>query len=143
MLNSKMIIVIVVLPLFSFKCISKRMRENFIEVDNQLSNNIYCIPSFNYPDTSLSFTNRERILANDSIYYVGSLNSKKLFYIDLCKKESWQRLMKSDTIQVFVFEERVVKEKSWKEIAFNSLYLRRLTYAYNDIVNNGCKITIQ
>lgn len=143
MFNSKVIIAIMVLPLFSFKCISKKMRENFIEVNNQLSKNIYCIPSFNYPDTSLSFTNRERILANDSIYYVSSLNSKRLFYIDLCKRETWQRLTKTDTIQIFVFDEAVIKEKSWNEISSRKLYLRRLIYSYDDIFNNGCKIMVK
>jgi hypothetical protein len=119
------------------------MRENFIEVNNQLPNNVYCVPSFDYPDTALLFTNKEKILANDSIYYVGSFNSKRLFYIDLCKIETWKRLVKSDTIQIFVFDENTVKEKSWNEIVSGKLYLRRLIYTYNDIINNGCKITVK
>lgn len=135
--------IVALLPLFAFKCISKKMRENFIEVNNQLPANVYCVPNFNYPDTTLSFTSKEKILANDSIYYVGSSNSKRLFYIDLCKIETWKRVVKSDTIQIFVFEEKVIKEKAWNEINANNLYLRRLTYAYNDIVNNGCKIKLQ
>jgi hypothetical protein len=119
------------------------MRENFIEVNNQLPNSIYCVPSFDYPDTTLLFTNKGKILANDSIYYVGSSNSKRLFYIDLCKIETWKRLVKSDSIQIFVFDEKVLKEKNWDEIVSGEFYLRRLIYTYNDIINNGCKITVK
>ena len=119
------------------------MRENFIEVNNQLPASVYCVPSFDYPDTGLLFTSKEKILANDSIYYVGSSNSKRLFYIDLCKIETWRRLVKSDTIQVFVFDEKVLKERPWNEIVAGKLYLRRLTYTYKDVVDKGCKITIQ
>lgn len=119
------------------------MRGNFIEVNNQLSVNVYCIPSFEYPDTSIAFTNRAKIFANDSIYYIGSLASKKLFYIDLCKKETWQRVAKADTIQIFVFDEKILKEKSWNDIVSNRIYLQRLIYSYNDIINNGCKITVK
>lgn len=136
------ILIVALLPLFGFKCITKKMRDNFIEVENHLPINVYCVPSYNYPDTSLLFTNKERILANDSIYFVRGSSSKKLFYIDLCTSETWKRVIKADTLQVFVFDEGVIKEKSWNEIVANKLYLRRLTYNYNDIVNNGCKIVV-
>lgn len=119
------------------------MRENFIEVNNQLPASVYCVPNFDYPDTGLLFTSKEKILANDSIYYVGSSSAKRLFYIDLCKIETWKRLVKSDSIQIFVFDEKVLKEKTWNEIVAGKLYLRRLTYTYKDIVDKGCKITIQ
>lgn len=142
MKNFKLLIVLVV-PLFSFKCITKKMRENFIQVENQLPVNVYSVPSYDYPDTTLAFTNKERILANDSIYFVRAMSTKRLFYIDLCRAETWNRLIKSDSLQVFVFEEAIIKERSWDEIKANKLYLRRLTYAYNDIVNKGCKITIR
>jgi hypothetical protein len=141
--NKILIVIVSLLPLFAFKCITKKMRENFIQINNQLPVDVYCLPSFDYPDTTLLFTSKERILANDSIYYVGSLKSKRLFYIDLCKIETWERLVKSDSIQIFVFDEKVLKEKPWNEIFAGKLYLRRLTYTYKDIVDKGCKITIQ
>lgn len=136
------ILTVLLLPLFAFTCVSKKMKQSFIQVDNQLSKNVYCVPSFDYPDTLLSFTSKEKILANDSIYYLSSESSKKLFYMALCKKDIWDKMIKSDTIQVFVFEEKILKEKSWSDIDANKLYLRRFTYSYNDILNNGCKITI-
>lgn len=119
------------------------MRQNFIQVDNQLSKNVYCVPSFAYSDTLLSFTNKEKILANDSIYYLKSEDSKHLFYKEFCKKVIWDKMIKSDTIQIFVFEEKLLKEKSWEDIVANKMYLRRLTYSYNDIFNNGCRIIVK
>lgn len=132
--------VVLLLPLFAFTCVSKK---NFVKVENQTTQSIYCIPSYSYPDSSLSFINKDQILANDSFFYLRPLSSKKLFYFDLCKRETWDRVMKTDVLQVFVFEESVINGKSWNEITANRLYIRRLTYAYKDIVNNGCKITIQ
>jgi hypothetical protein len=142
MKNFKLLIVLVV-PLFGFKCISKKMRQNFIQVENHLPLNVYCIPSYNHPDTTLTFTDNEHILANDSIYFVSAFHTKRLFYLELCRIETWNRLIKSDSLQIFVFEEAVIKERSWDKIKANRLYLRRLTYAYDDIVNKGCKITIR
>jgi hypothetical protein len=138
-----MILMLAILPLLAFKCVTKKMRENFVQVNNQLSQNIYCVPSFDYPDTSLSFINKERILANDSIYYLSSKSSKKLFHKTLCKKDVWDKMIKSDTIQIFVFEEMLLKEKNWNEIVTNKLYLRRLTYSYNDIISDSCRIIVK
>lgn len=131
---------VLLLPLFAFTCMPKK---NFITVENQINKEVYCIPSYSYPDTSLSFTDKAQILANDSFFYIRPFTSKKLFYVDLCKIETWKRLVKSDTIQVFVFDEKMLKEKPWNEIVAGRLYLRRLTYTYKDIVDKGCKITIQ
>ena len=142
-MSKNKILTVIIIPLLSFKCVSNKMLEKFIEVNNQLSVNVYCLPAFEYPDTSLAFTNKEKILANDSIYYISSLATKKLFYIDLCKKETWQKITKADTIQVFVFDEKVLKERSWNDIVNNRIYLRRLVYSHNDIVHNGCKITVK
>ena len=141
--KSYKLLIVLILPLFSFKCITKKMRQNFIEVENQLSTNIYCVPSYNYPDTTLEFINKGRILANDGIYFLNALSKKRLFYTELCGKDTWDYFIKSDSLQVFVFEEAVIKERSWDEIKTNKLYMRRLTYAYNDIINKGCKIIIQ
>lgn len=132
--------IVFLLPLFAFTCVSKK---NFVTVENKTEKNIYCIPRYNYPDSSLSFITKDQILANDAFFYLRPMSSKKLFYTDLCKRETWSRLIKTDTLQVFVFEEDVIKQKSWEDITADKLYLRRLTYAYDDIVNNGCKITIQ
>lgn len=137
------LLIVLALPLFGFKCITKKMRENFIQIENHVPVNVYCVPSYDYPDTTLTFTNKERILANDSIYFVRTLSTKRLFYVDLCREETWNRLVKHDSLQIFVFDEQVVKQLSWDEIKTNRLYLRRFTYAYKDIINNRCKISVQ
>jgi hypothetical protein len=134
---------ILLLPLFAFKCISKEMRKKIITVDNQLAKNVYCLPSFNYPDTTLNFIDKGQILANDSAYFIRASSQKKLFYKTLCDRASWNYQMTTDTLQVFVIEEKTLKENSWGVIYSHDLYLRRLLFSYTDIINNGCKITIR
>lgn len=137
------IVVVLLLPLFAFKCLSKKTRESFIVANNQLSQNVYCVPSFMYPDTSLSFTSKEKILANDSIYYLGAGAIKKVFYMPLCQKDSWDKIVKSGVLQIFVFDERVVKESNWNDITANRRYLRRITYKYSDIYKDSCRIIVK
>lgn len=139
----KHITLIIILPLFAFTCVSKKMRENFIEVHNKLDKNIYCVPNFNYPDASLSFTSIEKIMANDSIYYLNAQSSKKLFYMALCKKEYWQKMVTSGTLQIFVFDEDVLKKDEWNNIVAGKKYLRRLSFNYDDILKNDCKIVVE
>jgi hypothetical protein len=137
------VLVVLLLPLFAFQCVSKKMLAYFIEVENQIDKNIYCISSFNYPDTTLSFTSKEFIFANDDAYYISSLSKRKPFYNAFCKRTIWTKLLKSDSLQIFVFDDKVLKGKSWNEITANRIYLRRLVYSYNDIVNNSCKIVVK
>jgi hypothetical protein len=139
----KHITLIIILPLFAFTCVSKKMREKFIEVHNKMDKNIYCVPNFNYPDTSLSFTSIEKIMANDSIYYLTAQSSKKLFYMALCKKEFWQKMVTSGTLQIFVFDENVLKKDDWNNIVAEKKYLRRLSFNYDDILKNDCKIVVE
>lgn len=136
------LLVVLLLPLLAFKCMNKKTKASIVEVENQLSANIFCVPGFHYPDSSLSFTNKGRILANEATLFVAANNKVKLFYKPLCEKEYWQAVVKSDRLQVFVFEESIIREKEWDEIASKRLYIRRLVYSYDDIVNNGCKIVI-
>ena len=77
-MQMKKICAITFLPLFAFTCVSKK---NFIRVENKIDKNVYCIPSYAYPDTTLSFTNKEKIFANDTAYFLKSTGSKKLFYM--------------------------------------------------------------
>ncbi len=136
-------LIFLIFPLFGFKCITNKMRENFIQVENLLPFNLYCVPSYAYPDTTLVFTNKERILANDSIYFINALGVKKLFYTDLCNEASWNRLIKGDSLQIFVFDEQVVKHQNWNDVILNKRYLRRLTYGYKDLLTSKCKILVR
>lgn len=66
-----------------------------------------------------------------------------MILIDLCKKETWQRLATADTIQLFVLDEKILKERSSNDIVSNRIYLQRLVYSYNDIISNSCKIIVK
>lgn len=140
---SRHILVILLVPLFSFKCITKKIRHNTISVTNKLTIGVYVIPGFDYPDTSLNFITKGGILANDSIYFVQSQRTRKLFYVDLCNRLTWSFRVKTDTLQVFVFAESTIKDNSWETISKEKLYIRRLTFHYNDILKENCSLTIE
>jgi hypothetical protein len=139
----KHIILIIIFPLFAFTCISKKMRKNFVQVHNRFGKNIYCVPNFNYPDTSLSFTSAEKILANKTLFLFEANSTKHLSRLSLCKKEFWQKIVTTGTLQIFVFDENVLKKDDWINIVAEKKYLRRLSFNYNDILKNECKIVVE
>ena len=139
----RLFILILFLPLFSFVCISKKMKRDTIKVTNNLAEGVYVIPNFRYPDTSFDFTTREHVLANDSIYFIQAHRTKKLFYRDLCNKNTWTYLIKSDTLQVYVFTESIIKNETWATISTEKLFLRKLVFHYNDLIKNNCILTIE
>ena len=128
------------LPLLATRCVK---RWEFIEVENQLGQNIFCLPGFNFPDTSLVYFEKKNILANDAYYFLKSGQKGRLFSEKLCVREKWKQELAKDILQLFVISEKTLREVSWDSIRANRLYLRRLIYTYDDIINNGCKITIR
>ncbi|AEV99392.1 hypothetical protein A4D02_26510 [Niastella koreensis] len=136
----KILVFLLLLPLLAFKC---HRVKNYIEVENQLNQNVFCLPGFNYPDTSLVQFDRHDILANDAVFFVKSAQKQRLFYEYLCVKSAWRQCMAKDTLLVFVIAEKTMRDSSWSSINSNNLYLRRLVYSYDDILNNGSKITIK
>ena len=119
------------------------MRKDTISVTNNLNEGVYVIPNFRYPDTSFDFSSKEHVLANDSIYYIQAHRTKRLFYRDLCNKNTWTNLVKSDTLQVYVFAGSTIKNETRATISNKKLYLRKLIYHYNDLIKNNCILTIE
>lgn len=132
---------VLLLPLLASTC--KKKWEYYIEVENQLEQNVFCLPGFNYPDTSLVYFRKDVILANDVVFYLKSAQKGRLFFEKLCYNGTWKRMLANDTLQVFIIPEKTLKDISWDSINSNHLYLRRLVYSYTDIINNGCKISIR
>ena len=139
----RFILLISLLPLFSFKCITNQMRQDTITVTNKLPIGVYIILNFDYPDSTLSFTSKQHILANDSFYFIPPLQAKKLFYMNLCNRKTWKKLMKTDTLQVYVFDEKDIKEKSWDAINKEKVYLGKLTFHYSSIIKDSCSLVIE
>jgi hypothetical protein len=137
------ILIILLLPLFSFRCIKKSTLAKFIEVDNQLPQNVYCVPDYDYPDTTVLITKNEVILGNQNSFFIKAASKDKLFYNALCDKAVWEKLLTTDKLQLVVIDEKIFKEHSWEEIVSRNLYLRKLLFSYDDIIKNGCKITIR
>lgn len=132
--------IILVLPLLATTCVRKKY---MIHVENQTAENIYLIPNFQYPDTSLKSFSREVLFANDSIHYVAAHYKKPIFFLELCRREEWRRVIRSDTLQVFVISEKEIKQSTSEEIRAKRPFKSRLLISYDDLVKNNCAITIK
>ena len=131
---------ILLLPLFASTCHGWKY---YIEVENHLDQNVFCLPGFSYPDTSLVYFDKRSILGNDVVFFLQPAQKQRLFFEKLLSRTEWRGYLAKDTLQVFVIPEKTLKEVSWDSINANHLYLRRLVYSYTDVINNGGKITIQ
>lgn len=134
------LLTLLLLPLLATRCVK---RWELIEVENQFGQNIFCLPGFNFPDTSFVYFEKQNILANDAYYFLKSGHKGRLFSEKFCVREKWKQALAKDTLQLFVISEKTLKEASWDSIRTNRLYLRRLIYTYEDIIKNGCKIIIR
>jgi hypothetical protein len=137
-------IIILIMLLCSCELLRPKYYDYLVDVENQLPINIYCVPSYNYPDTSLNFTSKGEIIANKGSYFIPAKYKQEMFRRQFfCDKAWWKRNVLSDTLQVFVLDEKVLNEKSWGQIYSNDLYLRRVLVTYDEICNNDCSIIIK
>ena len=139
----RIFLVILLLPLLSFYCVSRKAQKNFVEVENQLPVNVFCFPKQEFPGSNWTFTNKEYISKNRGPYLIKARKKKRLFYVAFCNKLYWSKAGLTDTLQILVVEEKVFNKNTWGYIDSNNLILRKLAYTYDDIINNGCKIIVK
>ncbi len=139
----KIILVILLLPLFSFFCISRKVQKSFIEVQNKLRVSVYCFPKTPFPGSDENYLNKKFISDNGGPYRIKARRKKRLFYQNFCVRDVWYRAGLKDTLHIWVVDEKVYKDNSWGYIDSNNLILRKLAYTYDDIINNGCKIIVK
>ena len=135
------VLLIFLLPLFATKCFKKEDINALINLQNDSGKDLYCIPSYVFPDTSLNFIDKDAILANESSYLVKSGVIKKIGQLPLCSSESWNHYLSNGKLIVFYFEKSVIQNNTWSAIKQNSMYYKRVIYHFTDL--KECRILIK
>lgn len=125
------------------KCYQKEDINNRIKVINNLPFDIYVVPSFNYPDTTLNNLTKEKIVANHSSYFVEHNKENRITLISLCYLKEWQRVVLRDTAYLFVFKESTIRNTEWQEIKKNYLIHKRILLTYSKLINSDCTVKIE
>ena len=128
--------------LLAFTCYTDEDIENRISIKNNRDFDIYCLPSFAYPDTSLAFTSKNSIDANTYAYSIDKNSSKRLGYLSLCYKDEFNRVVESDTLILFIFNKDTIDLNSWEYITNNDKVLKRIYLTYPDLIESNCEIEI-
>jgi hypothetical protein len=109
-------------------------------VENRLDKDVYLVPCFNYPDTTLFFTaNKDSILTNNMIAPFSK--SEKQYKISL--KDSPRDFRFEDTILIFVFDKELFIANDFQMYVSGNNYLRRYKYSVYDVVNHDFKLIIE
>jgi len=121
------------------KC-NKRYYENLIIINNKLNYDIYCVPSYNYPDTSLNFIKKDVIIVNSRFYWIESDTSRIIGPEALRALEVWERWVLSDTLILFVFNKNELENQSWEYTKEH--YYKKIFLTYKDLINSNGTIII-
>jgi hypothetical protein len=127
------------LPLFATTC---RRSKYMIHVQNQTAENVYLIPNFNYPDTSLATFSKKVIFANDSVHFVAANYRKPVFYLELCRQAEWRRVVKTDSLQLFVISANMLQIMTSEEIIAKRPFRSQIVISYEDLLKRNCLLAI-
>ncbi|MFV0469110.1 MAG: hypothetical protein ACK5MK_09320 [Dysgonomonas sp.] len=132
-----------IMLLMSTRCIKKSDLETSILIENNLDRSVYLLSSLDYPNTQINGYFNKKVLLVNPQYYIKSKSNKYLNIYGICKKDIWKMFVPSDTLLVFVLDKDSVDVSDWEEYTSGDKYLRRYKFSYEDILRNGCKITIE
>lgn len=127
----------------STKCYKKEDIENRILIENQLDYAIFVVPSYTYPDTSLLFTTKDKILANSASFEVLPKSSSRITNLSLCYESEWKRVVESDTLLLFAFNREVLKKEDWDSIVKFNKFIRRYKITWEVLMDEDCKLIIK
>lgn len=136
-------LIFVALVFSANKCYRKDDINNRIMVINNLPFDIYVVPLFNYPDTTLNDLTKEKIVANHNSYFIAHGKESRITVISLCNSIEWQRVALKDTAYLFVFKELTIKNTEWQEIKNNYLIHKRILLTHSMLINANCTIQIE
>lgn len=128
--------------LMANRCYTDEDIENRILIKNNLNFDIYCVPSFIYPDTTLVFTNKDVIKASESAYSIPNNSAERIGYISLCYENEFHRVTPNDTLILFVLNKSIVDQYDWEYIIENDEVISRIYLSYSDLMKSTCQIEI-
>jgi len=117
------------------------MRNNTITIDNQLNQEVFLLPYrikydyFDMKDTKVG------IISN---YALSSLSKKKMFYTPFCMRDSWDRAVIGDTLEILVFtRDTLERDRTLEELVSDKSYIRKIRLTYNQLIKDSCIIVIE
>lgn len=141
--NRIVVLVLISITIMSNKCYNKKAIENRLLIENTFDFEIYVIPSFIFPDTSLDFTSKDFIVANRSSILVPPKSTVRITNLSLCFENEWKRLVPSDTLQLFVFERKLIDEEKWSDVYKDYKVLRRCNFTLLQVLERNCTLKIE
>lgn|SRR5690554_450635 len=127
--------------LLANRCVTKEMRNNTITIDNQLNQEVFLLPYrikydyFDMKDTKVG------IISN---YALSSLSKKKMFYTPFCMRDSWDRAVIGDTLEILVFtRDTLERDRTLEELVSDKSYIRKIRLTYNQLIKDSCIIVIE
>jgi len=110
---------------------------------NNSQEEIYIMGGNEYPDT-MNFQYGGNLLSQPKIYKVSSNDSNDAALFSRTYYETLfynKVIIPSDTLMIFVFDGKVLKEKPWNEIFHNYLVLQRFDLSLSDLKKLNWTIT--
>lgn len=109
-----------------------------IRVENRLHKKIICILDYNYPDTSLTFTNKQALLADSNRLQIDTNQIKEVDTIGLCKKNVWDNCVKQSLLMLIVFDEKKLVHAKKPEDAL----IERYYFSYGQLMKDKGVIVV-
>lgn len=124
----------------SFKCESQKDFEKYIEIRNNLSFDILCVPSNDFKNDSMLF-DKDLLEANENAYTVKANSVSIIGYAPYCNAKAWEKIVQSDTLLLYILNKKLVLQN--KEFAHDSFIVDKIWITYNELVKLDCKINIK
>ena len=132
----KKLIIPFILFLFIGAC--KNNAPDKIKVENKLGKKIICVLGYNYPDTDLTFTSKEYLLADTGFSQLDSNQIKELDTIGLCKKDTWNKYVKQSLLMLIVFD----KKKLLHAKKLEDAVIERYYFSYAKLIKDKGLIVV-
>ena len=127
--------------LLANRCVTKEMRNNTITIDNRLNQEVFLLPyriKYDYFDVDFS---KQRILYN---YDISALSEKKMFHTPFCMKDSWDRAVIGDTLEILVFtRDTLERDRTLEKLVSDESYIRKIKLTYDELIRDSCRVVIE
>ena len=123
----------------NFKCYKEKDILQMVEIKNNSNLDIYFIPSYVEIDTTLGFTSKETIVANETRLLVKS-NTQGRITRPICSEENFNSL-NTNKIHVFCVDKKIFDNTKWEIIKMNSMVLKRYDLSLQDLINSNCTLS--
>ncbi len=138
----KKIMIIVFAFLFcNSTCRTTEMKKNVILFENKSSEQFFLCP------WKIDFDRSRFSIRKEQLYHnvLPSHTSKKMLYdIPFCMEEYWKKYVVGDSLEILVFtQDSLESGKNLRQLIDNKSYIKKISVSYDQLVNNGCQISIE